>query len=67
MKSAASHRDSDIDAASADCDLADAAAGRGVGVAAEKRRPGLAKTLEVELVADAVAALGVDNAVLLGD
>ena len=67
VERAAGHRDRDVDAARADGDLADAAARRRVRVGAEERRPRLAEALEVQLVADAVAALGVDDAELLGD
>ena len=67
VESAAGHRDGDIDAAGANRDLANTAAGRGVGVGAEEGCSGLPEALEVELVADAVAALGVDDAVFLGD
>ena len=67
VESAAGHRNGDVYPAGADGDLPDAAARRGVRVAAEKRRAGLAEALEVQLVADAVAALGVDDAVLLRD
>ena len=67
MERPAGHRDRDVDAARADGDLSDAAARRRVRVGSEQRRPRLAEAFEVELMADAVARLRIDDAVLLGD
>ena len=66
VERAAGHGDGDVDSARADGDLADAAAGRRVGVGAKERRPGTAKSLQMKLVADSVAGLGIDDAELLG-
>ena len=59
------HRHRHVDAARTDRDHPDAAAGGRVGIAAQQRRPRLAETLEVELVADAVARPRKHNAVTL--
>ncbi len=67
VERSAGHRHCNVDAACADRYLADAAARRRVGIRAQQRRAGLAETLEVQLVADAVAGLGIDYAVALGD
>ena len=67
VERAARHRDGDVNATGADGDLTDATARRRVGVGTDEGRARLAEALEMELVADAVAALGVDDAVLFGD
>ena len=66
VERAARHRDGDVNATGADGDLTDATARRRVGVGTDEGRARLAEALEMELVADAVAGLRVDDAVLLG-
>ena len=60
----AAHRDGHVDAAGANGDHPDAAAGGGVGIRANQRLARLAEALEVELVADAISGLGIDDAIL---
>ncbi len=66
MEGSARHGYGDVYAARTYCNLADAASGGGVAVAAQKRGAGLAEPLQMQLVADPVAGLRVDNAVTLG-
>jgi hypothetical protein len=63
---AAAHGHGHVQAAGADGDLADAAARGGVAVAAQERGAGHAEPLQVDLVADAVAGPGEDQAEPLG-
>ena len=63
---AAAHGHSHVQAARADGQHADAAAGRGVGVGAQQGIAGHAEALQLHLMADAVAGLGAVDAVLLG-
>ncbi len=61
---AAAHGDSHVQAARADCQHTDAAAGGGVAVGADQGLAGLAKALQMHLMADAVAGARKINAVL---
>ena len=63
---AAAHGDCDVQASRAKGQHADAAAGRGVRVRADEGLARRAEALEVDLMADAVARLGIVDAVLLG-
>ena len=62
---AAAHRDRYVEAAGADRQHADAAAGGGVGVGADERLAGNREALEMHLMTDAVARTGEVDAVLL--
>ena len=66
MERAARHRNGDVDAARADSDHPETAARRRMRIAAEQRLARLAEALQVQLMADAVAGLRVDDAVTLG-
>ena len=61
---AAAHGDSHVQAARADCQHTDAAAGGGVAVGADQGLAGLAEALQMHLMADAVAGARKINAVL---
>ena len=64
---AAAHRDRNIQTARAERQHTDAAAGRGMAVRADEGLARCAEALEVYLMTDAVAGLGIVDAVLLCD
>ena len=64
---AAAHCDGDVEAACAEGEHADAAAGGRVGVGADQGFAGCAEAFQVDLVADAVTGFGVVDAMLFGD
>ena len=66
MKRTARHCNGDIDAARTNGNLADAASRRRMRIRSKESHSWLTKTLKVKLMADAVACLGINDAILLG-
>jgi hypothetical protein len=64
---AARHGDGHVEASRAHGQHAHAATGRGVAIGAEQRLAGNGETLQVDLMADAIAGPRIEDAVLGGD